>query len=298
MNRILFRADAEINNADYNALNIDAETDNILRSPDGSEHVLSEKEVEQNIEHSKLIVKRFVDVRAANENLQQRMRTGSEDAVQDTQIDLSTDTENIASNDVDNNRTNEYQDTSSVPAPVPIDFSDEDNSNDSPSIDTPTTKESQDNRPDRLDDEQSPVTPASESNEPQQSVPDELPPLPDNVPNIVQDSTGSHNEPQNAPESDSYPLQQPQRPQDDSQPSSETEPRTEPENASQKPSDDENKPERFISDELYNKAKEALRRKLGNLNAGIDPEALYYATVVGAYHLENGYRKFVDFAKR
>ena len=298
MNRILFRADAEINNADYNALNIDAETDNILRSPDGSEHVLSEKEVEQNIEHSKRIVKRFMDVKAANENLQQRMRTGSEDAVQDTQIDLSTDTENTASNDIDNSNTNESQGTSPVSAPVPTDFSDEDNSNDSPSIDTPTTKESQDNKPDRPEDKQPSVTPTSESNEPEQSVPDELPPLPDNVPNIVQDSTGDHNEPQNASESDSKPLQEPQTPQDDSQPSSETEPRTEPENASQESSVDKNKPERFISDELYNKAKEALRKKLGNRNAGIDPEALYYATVVGAYHLENGYRKFVDFAKK
>ena len=298
MNRILFRADAEINNADYNALNIDAEIDNILRAPDGSEHILSDKEVEQNIERSKLIVKRFMDARAANEDLQQRMRTGSEDSVQDTQIDLSTDTENTASNDVDNHSTNESQGTSPVPAPVPIDFSDEDNSNDSPLVDTPTTKESQDNKPDRPDDKQPPVTSAPESNEQEQSAPDELPPLPDNVPNMVQDSIGNHNEPQNASESDSQPLQEPQRSQDDSQPSSETKPRTKPENASQKPSADENKPERFISDELYNKAKEALRKKLGNLNTGIDPEALYYATVVGAYHLENGYRKFVDFARK
>mgnify|MGYP006927697041 CR=1 FL=1 len=39
------------------------------------------------------------------------------------------------------------------------------------------------------------MTPTSESNEPEQSIPDELPPLPDNVPNIVQDSTGNANEP-------------------------------------------------------------------------------------------------------
>ena len=54
---------------------------------------------------------------------------------------------------------------------------------------------------------------------------------------------------------------------------------------------------RVISDELYAKSVEIMRKKLGNLNVGIDPEMIAHGAIIAAYHVENGARKLADFSR-
>ncbi len=55
----------------------------------------------------------------------------------------------------------------------------------------------------------------------------------------------------------------------------------------------------FISEETYEKAKKSLKEKLspGTLMTGIDPTALVDMVTIGAYHIEHGVRKFVDWSE-
>ena len=45
------------------------------------------------------------------------------------------------------------------------------------------------------------------------------------------------------------------------------------------------------------KARELLKKKLGNLNVGIDPEVMQAGITLAGYHIEAGARKFADYAK-
>jgi hypothetical protein len=45
------------------------------------------------------------------------------------------------------------------------------------------------------------------------------------------------------------------------------------------------------------KARETLRKKLGQLNAGLDPEMMHAGLMLAGFHIEAGARKFADFAK-
>ena len=58
------------------------------------------------------------------------------------------------------------------------------------------------------------------------------------------------------------------------------------------------KPNRIISDEAYKKAHDNLTKNLGKLSAGIDPTHFKDLATVGAYHFENGLRKFSDWSKK
>ena len=53
----------------------------------------------------------------------------------------------------------------------------------------------------------------------------------------------------------------------------------------------------IFTEEMAEKARQKLREKLNNTNAGADPETAYYAFVLGGYHVEKGARKFSDFVK-
>lgn len=54
---------------------------------------------------------------------------------------------------------------------------------------------------------------------------------------------------------------------------------------------------KLVSDERYNELRERMRKKLGQLNMGIDPEILAIGTEMAVYHIEKGARKFTDYAK-
>ncbi len=54
---------------------------------------------------------------------------------------------------------------------------------------------------------------------------------------------------------------------------------------------------RLVSDDRYAELRERMRRKLGQLNMGVDPEILAIGTEMAVYHIEKGARKFVDYAQ-
>ena len=49
--------------------------------------------------------------------------------------------------------------------------------------------------------------------------------------------------------------------------------------------------------EEYIKSRDALRKKINNLNSGVDPELIFHGIKVAGYHLERGARKFDVYAK-
>ena len=60
------------------------------------------------------------------------------------------------------------------------------------------------------------------------------------------------------------------------------------------PKDSGNK---LVTDERYAELKKLMRKKLGQLNVGIDPEVLAIGTEMAVYHIEKGARKFTEYAK-
>ena len=61
-----------------------------------------------------------------------------------------------------------------------------------------------------------------------------------------------------------------------------------------KPKDSGNK---LVTDERYAELKARMRKKLGQLNVGVDPEMLAIGTEMAVYHIEKGARKFTEYAK-
>lgn len=61
-----------------------------------------------------------------------------------------------------------------------------------------------------------------------------------------------------------------------------------------KPKDSGNK---LVTDERYAELKARMRKKLGQLNVGVDPEMLTIGTEMAVYHIEKGARKFTEYAK-
>lgn len=61
-----------------------------------------------------------------------------------------------------------------------------------------------------------------------------------------------------------------------------------------KPKDSGNK---LVTDERYAELKARMRKKLGQLNSGIDPERFAIGTEMAFYHIERGARKFTEYAK-
>ena len=57
------------------------------------------------------------------------------------------------------------------------------------------------------------------------------------------------------------------------------------------------KSNKIFTEDAAKKAAELLRKKLGQLNAGIDPEMLQAGLTLAGYYIEGGIRKFADFAK-
>ncbi|MEG2151104.1 MAG: DEAD/DEAH box helicase family protein, partial [Bacteroidaceae bacterium] len=55
---------------------------------------------------------------------------------------------------------------------------------------------------------------------------------------------------------------------------------------------------KIVSTDRYAELKKKLRSKLGQLNAGFDPEIFAIGAEMAAYHIEAGTRKFADFSKR
>lgn len=256
---------------------------------------LTDKEIDDNIKYSKEIVDRFIKVEAANRRTQQDMRTGN---VQESQTEIPIPT------------------TPVQPTPPPAPVAPEPEPEPNPAATPPTPSEP--SRP-------TPKTQPEPATQSQEETP-ELPPMPedavipgvgekapptsvgngltledvmsqDELDQIRRDTQSAIDEVrgQNASESSSQPSQAPQTPTPEQQPTSKPESSTEPENASTKQSTKDDG--RYISEDLYQKARARLRSKLGQLNAGIDPEMLQDTIIVAAYHLENGVRKFVQFAK-
>ena len=54
----------------------------------------------------------------------------------------------------------------------------------------------------------------------------------------------------------------------------------------------------IVTTEKYEELKKRMMEKLGQLNAGFDPEVFFIGAQMAAYHVEAGARKFVDFAQR
>ena len=57
------------------------------------------------------------------------------------------------------------------------------------------------------------------------------------------------------------------------------------------------KTNKIFTEDAAAKARELLKRKLGQLSAGIDPEILQAGITLAGYHIEAGARKFADYAK-
>lgn len=53
----------------------------------------------------------------------------------------------------------------------------------------------------------------------------------------------------------------------------------------------------IVSDERYQELKNRLKQKLGQLNAGIDPEIIAIGAEIAVYHIERGAVKFADYCK-
>lgn len=54
---------------------------------------------------------------------------------------------------------------------------------------------------------------------------------------------------------------------------------------------------RLVSDERYEELKQRMRKKLGQLNMGVDPEILAIGTEMAVYHIEKGARAFGEYAR-
>lgn len=54
----------------------------------------------------------------------------------------------------------------------------------------------------------------------------------------------------------------------------------------------------MVTTEKYEELKKQMLKKLGQLNAGFDPETFFIGAQMAVYHVEAGARKFVDFAQR
>ena len=54
---------------------------------------------------------------------------------------------------------------------------------------------------------------------------------------------------------------------------------------------------KLVKQDAYEQARERLKKKLGQLNSGIDPEMLQDGMTLAAYHIEAGARAFHDYAK-
>lgn len=54
---------------------------------------------------------------------------------------------------------------------------------------------------------------------------------------------------------------------------------------------------KLVTDERHEQLKARMRKKLGQLNVGIDPEMLAIGTEMAVYHIEKGARAFVPYAK-
>lgn len=57
------------------------------------------------------------------------------------------------------------------------------------------------------------------------------------------------------------------------------------------------KKNKLFTEDAAEKARAILKKKLNNLNAGIDPEIMQAGLTLAGYHIEAGARKFTDFAK-
>ncbi len=55
---------------------------------------------------------------------------------------------------------------------------------------------------------------------------------------------------------------------------------------------------KMVTNEQYAKLRERMKKKLGQLNLGMDPEMIEIGTQMAVYHFEAGARKFADYAKR
>lgn len=54
----------------------------------------------------------------------------------------------------------------------------------------------------------------------------------------------------------------------------------------------------IVSQDAYEKAKQQLRKAMGRMNVGIDPEILSNGAIVAAFHVEAGARKFAEFSAK
>ena len=54
---------------------------------------------------------------------------------------------------------------------------------------------------------------------------------------------------------------------------------------------------RLVTDERYAELRERMRKKLGQMNSGVDPETLAIGIEMAVYHLEKGAHKFTEYAK-
>lgn len=70
-----------------------------------------------------------------------------------------------------------------------------------------------------------------------------------------------------------------------------------PKKATAKKAKTEQPQKRLVSDERYAELRERMRKKLGQLNVGIDPEIIGIGAEMAVYHLENGAIKFADYAR-
>lgn len=73
-------------------------------------------------------------------------------------------------------------------------------------------------------------------------------------------------------------------------------PPTAPNQGSEKPST-KGKNNKIFTQDKYEAARAAMRKKLAQLNSGFDPEMLSLGIQIAGYHIESGARKFTDFAK-
>lgn len=53
----------------------------------------------------------------------------------------------------------------------------------------------------------------------------------------------------------------------------------------------------IFTDDVAEKARALLKRKLGQINSGVDPEMMQAGITMAGWHIENGARKFADFAR-
>ena len=289
----------QVHSQDFNALYTNKNSKPQVQYVDKDGQVktrdLTDKEIDENINYSKEVVDRFIKVDTANRRTQQDMRTG---AVTESQTEVPIPA------------------TPAQPTPPPAPAAPEPEPK--PAATPPTPSQSSNSTPSGTRPAApavpSPVAPVDDSYDPlsrtepetkpepkpgEPATPEQLPPMPENavIPGVGEEGS------QNASTSDSKAPQAPQTPTPEQQPTSKPESPTEPENASTKPSTKPETPSsdtddgRYVPEKLYQEARARLRAKLGQLNSGIDPEMMKDVAIVAAYHLENGLRKFAQFAK-